>query len=220
MNHKIKNNMGKIYLSLIILIIFSCKKSDNLQEDNRCAYLVTDNPDIQLLPSQEMDTIKYLFDKNQMSYTGLQFWHYSESRGYNNVLFRYIGAYQYVNGLKVFTDYWGFEFGENDSLTYVDGDTISNLSLPNKPKLLCSQVRWIFIYEISNDELYKHYAIQDSCVEMEFGYYDLHSGSGNQIKKYTTAWKVYPKNRDFPYAYIDDLRGELIYYENGIVFKK
>jgi hypothetical protein len=220
-NHKIKN-MGKFYLSLIILIILSCKKSDNLPEDNRCTNLVIDNPDIQLLPDQEIDSIKYLFNKNQISYTGLQFWNFTDSRGYNNVLFRYIGAYQFVNGLKVFTGYLGFEFGENDSFIYKGGDTIPNLSLPNKPRLLNSQVRGIFINEIKNDGFYKNnFEIQDNCIEMEFGYYDLHSGSGNQTKDYTTAWKVYPKNGNYPNAYIDDMRGELIYYDNGIeTFKK
>jgi hypothetical protein len=208
-------------IGLLILVILSCRKSDNLPEDNRCTNLVIDNPDIQLLPDQEIDTIKYLFSTNYISYSGLQFWNFIESRGYNNVLFRNIGAYQFVNGLKVFTDYWGFEFGENNVLVNMFGDTIRNLSLPSKPILLQSQVRGIFINEIKKDGFYKNnLAIQDSCIEMEFGYYDLNSGSGNQSGNYTTAWKVYPKNQNYPNAYIDDLRGKLIYYDNGIIINK
>jgi hypothetical protein len=213
--------MVKFYLSLILLIILSCKKSDNLPEDNRCTNLVIDNPNIQLLPGKEIDTIKYLFNKNHLSYTGLQFWYFGEDSGNNNILHRNIGAYQFVNGLKVFTDYWGFEFGENDLLTSMGGDTILNLRLPSKPKLLQSQVRQIFITALINDGFYKNNSeVQDSCLDMEFGYYDLNSVGSYLPEKLTTAWKVYPHSQEFPYAYVDDLHEKLIYYTNGIESKK
>jgi hypothetical protein len=212
--------MREFYLSLIILIVLSCKKNNYQPEDNGCSNLVIENLKANLLPQQETDTIMYLFTKNQMSLTGLQFYGYSFSRGYNNVLFRYVNAYQFINGLRIFTDFSNFAFGVNDSLTYKVGDTVTNLDLPDKPKLLKSQVRWIFINEIKKNDYQYSLEVQANCVEMEFGYYDLNAGSGNQIKSYTTAWKVYPKDNNYPYAYIDDRTGNLIYFDNGIIIIK
>jgi hypothetical protein len=104
---------------------------------------------------------------------------------------------------------------------FVKGDTVLNLNLPDKPKLSLSQVRAIFINSIKSDGMnYNNTSIQDSCINMEFGYYDLYSGSGNHNQEYTTAWKVNPDKRDYPYAYIDDLNERLIYYDNGVRTKK
>ena len=213
--------MRIVYIGLMIFSFISCSKNDNLPIDNRCSTQIINNPKILILTSQEIDTIKYLFNKNHIDSTNLQFSFYTYFRGYNNVIFRNISAYQYLNGLKVFTDYLAFEFGANDSLIHQDGYKITNLSLSNKPKLSLAQVRLIFINAMKNDGFYKNnYAIQDSCIDMEFGYYDLNSGSGNQVKNYTSAWKVYPQNREYPIAYIDDLHKKLIYYFNGVLTKK
>ncbi len=208
--------MRYYFFMLMIVIVFSCKKSENIPEDNRCANLIIDNLNVQLLSNQEIDSIKYVFDKNHLGYENLQFWHYAEDLG-----FKYIGAYQFVNDLKVFSDYWGFEFDKNDSLINQGGDSITNFNLTDKPKLSLAQVRWIFIEAVNNDGWYKNNnEIQDSCLNMEFGYYDINSGSGNQLKNYTTAWYVKPSKKDYPFAYIDDLRGQLITYGNGIFTKK
>lgn len=209
--------MNKIlYCLIIVALSVSCTKETNLLEDNRCSSLVIDNPATQLLSDQKLDTIKYLFNKNHLRTTSLQFFNYQESRGYQNILFKYIVAYQFVNGLKVFTDYRGFEFGKNDSLVFMDGDTILSLNLPKKPRLSLFQVRAIFSNAINTDGYKLYSSMQDSCMNMEFGYYDLNAGTGNIIHKYTTAWKINPKNREYPYAFIDDLNVRLIYYDNGI----
>jgi hypothetical protein len=208
--------MRNFYIILIIAIVFSCKKSENIPEDNRCANLVIDDLKVQLLSDQEMDSIKYVFNKNHIGYENLQFWSYIENIGH-----KYIGAYQYVNNLKVFTDYLGFNFDKNDSLVYENDDRISSISLPDKPKLSLTQVRGIFIKEMQNDVFYKNsYEIQNDCIDMEFGYYDLNSGSSFQPKNYTTVWYVKPNKKDYPFAFIDDLRGQLITYGNGIFTKK
>jgi hypothetical protein len=200
----------------MIIIFFSCKKSENIPADNRCANLVIDDLNVQLLSNQEIDSIKYVFNKDHIGYENLQFWHYKEDLG-----FKYVGAYQFVNNLKIFTDYWGFEFDKNDSLINQSGDSITNFKLTDKPKLSLAQVRAIFIKAVNNDGWYKNDTeIQDSCINMEFGYYDLNSGSSFQPKNYTTAWYVKPNKRDYPFAFIDDLRGQLITYGNGIFTKK
>jgi hypothetical protein len=207
----------RYYLSVLMIIIaFSCKKSENIPEDNRCANLIIDDLNVQLLSNQEMDSIKYIFNKNHLGYENLQFWHYTEDLG-----FKYVGAYQFVNNLKVFSDYWGFEFDKYNSLVNQGGDSIKNFNLTDKPRLSLAQVRGIFIKAVNNDGWYKNATeIQDSCINMEFGYFDLNSGSSFQPKNYTTAWYVKPIKGDYPFAYIDDLRGQLITYGNGIFSKK
>lgn len=203
-------------LGIMIIIFYSCKKSENLPEDNRCANLIIDDLNVQLLSNQEMDSLKYVFNKNHLGYENLQFWHYAEDLG-----FKYVGAYQFANNLKVFSDYWGFEFDKNDSLINQSGDSITNFNLTTKPKLSLAQVRWIFIKAVNNDVWYKNDTeIQDSCINMEFGYYNLNSGSSFQPKNYTTAWYVKSSRKDYPYAYIDDLKGQLITYGNDIFTKK
>ena len=155
--------MRKFYVILLILSIFSCKKSENIPEDNRCSTIVIDDLNVQLLSDQEMDSIKYVFDKNHLGYENLQFWLYKEDLG-----FKYIGAYQFVNNLKVFTDYWGFEFDKKDSLINQGGDSITNFHLTDKPRLNPAQVRWIFIRAINNDGWYKNDTeIQDNSISMQ-----------------------------------------------------
>ena len=117
-------------LLLMIVFVFSCKKSENIPEDNRCANLIIDDLNVQLLSNQEMDSIKYVFNKNHLGYENLQFWHYAEDLG-----FKYIGAYQFVNNLKVFTDYWGFEFDKNDSLECIVEDSGIGIQKENILKL-------------------------------------------------------------------------------------
>jgi hypothetical protein len=199
-----------------IIIFFACKKDEIVPGDYRCTNLITDSRNVQLLPDKSMDSIRYFFNKNNLGYDNLQFWRYFEDSGY-----KYAGAYQFVNNLKVFTDYWVFEFNRNDSLTYLSGDTISNFNLTDKPRLSPAQVRYIYIQAIKSDDWYKNDTeIQDSCINLEFGYYNLNSGTGNHISNYTTAWLAYPHNGDYPMGYIDDLRGRLITYSNGIIINK
>lgn len=204
--------MNKIfYCLLIVALAVSCKKGAYIVEDKRCSELIVDDQTINLLPVKEIDTIHYLFTKNHINIPGLLPKSYIYSMGY-----RYIGAYQFVNGLKVFTNHWSFEFGKNDSLIFMHGDTILSLDLPKMPRLSIAQVRSIFINAINADGFIIYASLQDSCMNMQFGYYDLKAGAYNNVHKYTTAWKINPNNRDYPYAFIDDLNERLIYYDNGI----
>jgi len=204
--------MKKYFFIILIFIAFSCKKKNEME--NGCTFLVHDNPAIQLLSNQDMDTIKYLLDKNKIDYADLQFFQYSD------IGFRLIRSYQYVNNLKLFTDECSFDINNSDSILGITDDRVTNIDLTNKQELSPNKVREIFFKEIGNDAVYKNNLLTiDSCVDIEFGYYNLNLHNILIPKDYTTAWKVNPHNREFPYAYINDLNSNVLDYSNGIYTK-
>jgi hypothetical protein len=182
--------------------------------ENGCTFLVHDNPVVQLVSNQDMDTIKYLLDKNKINYANLQFFQYSD------IGFRLIRSYQYVNNLKLFTDECSFDINNSDSILGITDDRVTNINLTNKQELSPNKVREIFFKEIENDAVYKNNLLTiDSCVDIEFGYYNLNLHNILIPKDYTTAWKVNPHNQEFPYAYINDLNGKVLDYFNGLYTK-
>ncbi len=212
-----------IFIFIFILIFNSCKKNNNDYNKN-CFNIIIDNSSIQLVSSQDFDTIKYLFQKNNLSYKNLQFYHYVKD-DVTKIKTRQASCYQYVNNLKVFLYGLMFEFTDNDSLRLLSGHKIANINLRSTPIMYRNQVRDTYIKAVNSDSLLTGFlSIKDTvakeCLKVEFGYYDLNAGSGDTTKNFTTAWKINPDNNDFPYAYINDLNGKLIYYFDGIIINK
>lgn len=196
----------------MILIAFSCRGKNEME--NCCTFLVRDNPSIQLVSNQDMDTIKYLLDKNHINYANLQFFQYSD------IGFKYIRSYQYVNNLKLFTDGCSFSINNSDSILGFTCERVTNIELTNIPELSSNKVREIFFKEIEKDAVYRNNIVRiDSCVDIEFGYYNLNLHNILIPKDYTTAWKVNPHNQEFPYAYINDLNGNVLDYNDGLYAK-
>jgi len=126
--------MKKFLIIILIVIAYSCEKKSN-ELDNECTCLIHYNPSVQLVSKQDMDTIKYLLDKNKINYSDLQFFQYSD------IGFRYIRSYQYVNNLKLFTDGCSFTINNSDSILGIAGDRVTNIDLTNKPELSPNKVR-------------------------------------------------------------------------------
>ena len=80
----------------------------------------------------------------------------------------------------------------------------------------CGQLRKLFIDDI---ELFSHqgYQFKDSCVNAEFGFFNLNSGTGNNMESIVKAWHLTPKYKVYPEAYYQD-NGQRIYYFDGIVY--
>ena len=89
-----KNYIEKYFIIILIPFAISCRKNDN-GKVSACSYLVSDNAAVQLVSKQDLDSIRYLLDKNQIIYSNLQFFQYSD------IGFRYIRSYQYVNNLEI-----------------------------------------------------------------------------------------------------------------------
>jgi hypothetical protein len=214
----------KIKLVLLVIIavgLFSCEKTTIIPEDSRCINLIVDNQNELLLNVQQLDTIKSLFERNNLNYSNLQFFKI-DSTPYG----KYAEAYQYVNNLKLFTDEMIYHFDLNSSLTFMsDSQRVTTINLINVPRLTTGQVRYLFMKELEKDHFYTNTSnsadsIEIKCINVEFGYYDLNAGTSFQPKKYTIAWRVHPSYQEFPYAYINDRTGNIIYYFDGIIIGK
>ncbi|MEP6951205.1 MAG: hypothetical protein ABI863_18090 [Ginsengibacter sp.] len=81
--------------------------------------------------------------------------------------------------------------------------------------LTLAQLRKLFIDDI---ELFDHNGnlFKDSCINTEFGYFNLNSGTANNSEHLVKAWHLTSKFSSFPEAYYQDIAGQRIYYSNGI----
>lgn len=200
-----------ICLVLFIVSIISCHKDS---ECSGCENLIQGNPKIKLLSVHELDTIKYLMDKNKIDYSHLQFWQYA-NHGYI-----YISCYQYSNGLKVFTENLSFIQTKSDTILHQSGAIIQNIDATKTPLMNIKNVKKLFLSQIANDDIIKRSGlIIDTCIDLEFGYYNLNLHQILLPKNFTTAWKVTPQNEMYPQAFINDQTGEILDYFNGIYFK-
>jgi hypothetical protein len=204
--------MKKLSLFFIILILFSCKKNDpEVLLDKRCTNYIIDSVNKQLLTEQQLDTIEYLFSKNGLNSSDIQFDMYDRF----NDGWKYVGQFQYVNNLKVFLYGLGYHFNSADSLTSTSGQKISSIDLPNTPRLSTSYVRSVFVNELGKGDLLTYSdsiysVIANGCIDIEFGYLDLNIGKEYLQYKFTPAWYVKPSGHDYPMAYIDDITGKKI----------
>ncbi|GAB2789611.1 hypothetical protein GCM10027275_38230 [Rhabdobacter roseus] len=57
---------------------------------------------------------------------------------------------------------------------------------------------------------------EDFCLKAEFGYYNRNAGVGNAEEQLVKAWRVTPKEHDYPYAFYNDHDGTLLSYDDGI----
>ncbi len=210
--------MKKLSLFLIIIILFSCKKNDKeVFRDNRCTNYVINDVTNQLLPDKQTDTAQYLFDKNGLNSTNSQFYEYRNME--NNR--KSVSVNQFVNNLKIF-DYGRTFFFINDALDGTNGIEISSINLPNSPTLDHAIIRGIFINEVMNDNRLDDStknAIANSCIDMELGYYDITHGT-ELSNNFVLVWFVNSSIREYPVAFIDDRRANLIFYTNGIIINK
>lgn len=209
--------MKSILYFTAFLLVFSCTKNKDNGPDTGCAKIVSSNPNEKVLPDQELNSIHTLFVKNDLSSTNLQFIYYFND---STTGLKVVTGVQYVNDLKVFTNNLVYTFNGNDSLISMNkNDIVQDLSLSATPKLSTKKVREVFLDEVSKDIFEnKDSTIGENCVDMEFGYYDINRVTNDTTFNYTTAWKAYPQDRKFPYAFINDQNSDLLEYNNGIVF--
>jgi hypothetical protein len=152
---------------------------------------------------------------NKIDYSNLQFWQYA-----NMGAATYILAYQYVNGLKVFTDWISFWQKKSEISIEIYGDRITNIDVTNLHLMIPNDVKTIFLNKVANDEIMKKANIDvGSCVDLEFGYYNLNLHDITLPKSFTTAWRVTPKDKIYPWAYINDQNGDILEYVDGICAK-
>ena len=200
-----------IGISLCISFI-SCEQYKT--ESQYCVNEIHNSVTTIRLPQNQIDSIKYLFDYNHLGYTKYQFYSFLlDELGYHHVK-----CYQFKNNLKLFTNDLIFHFNEKNNYYFLSGKLIDKVSLDSKSTMNYNSVVTKFIYELNQDKDFfgDKETIKNNCFDVEFGYYDLNTGISNASENFTKAWKIKPTNKDYPYAYINDMNSVVIGYDNGI----
>lgn len=204
----------KIVSVLFLFLAFlSCQKDESVPD--YCYHRVHSSPDSVILSDEDLALILHLFVVNNLDYSNYQFYSFKND-AYGNC---HIASYTYFNGLKIFHGFLAFHFDSSGKLTSMNGDAISFISLDTIPRMDPWDAIKLYIQEVNRDQtyLYSKEEIKYGCFDAEFGYYDLNSGNGTEVRNFTKAWKITPEGRDFPYAYVNDMSSILIYYSNGLI---
>lgn len=194
-------------LSTVMLIMFlACDKEDDI-----CVKTSSFDSGIETLTRTDYAKAESFFIKNNLNFENKQFTRLSEN-DHDDI----IDCYQYINGLKIFTDPLRYFFRKSDQrLDFLLGDTLLQVSIiPGTT----SQLKRDTVFSIYKSTIEGDEAIRwnnSLCYVVEFGYYDLNV-STNLDPVYVPAWRVKPENSYTPEAYINDTTKELIYYFNGI----
>ncbi len=214
--------MQKLILFLIVIIFSTCKKesaSTQLSDDNGCINRLV----IPVNSQGTLTTSDFILVKSLFTTNGINFQNFRFSRTYRDSTITYNGTYdyrsvyiiQYTNGLPIFGESLNFLF-QNQSFHNLSGNLTNGTTLDTIPTLRLAQLRKLFIDDIQNFDqngnLYK-----DSCVNAEFGYIDLNSGIPNTTEKLVKAWHLTPINQEYPQAVYQDITGQRVYYNDGIV---
>ena len=186
---------------------YSCK-TKTVKNDN-CVNVIQDAPTTPILPESEMNLIKSLFNNNNMDYSKYQFYQLDT----DELGFKHVRCYQFVNNLKVFSEDLIFHFNKQDTYYLLSGKLINSTGLDAKQSLSQNKVVEIFIQKVAQEKA----SMVDKnsltgCFEIEFGYVGLDDSN----EKFDKVWKVKPKDKEYPFAYINDDNSEIIYYDNGI----
>jgi Zn-dependent metalloprotease len=209
-----------LILTILLLIGFISCESDTASEieiestNEYCINRILNNPDSIILPEAELSFIKTLFNANHISFNNYQFYSLQKDElGYHHIRCR-----QFINNLDVFSNVLFFHFDSNGNYSSQSG-TIINETLPDpKPSMNEKNVVEKFLSELNKDGFHSNNteAIKSGCFDCELGYYNLNAGKSFTVNNFARVWKVKSKNREYPYAIINDSNGSVIYYDNGI----
>jgi Zn-dependent metalloprotease len=203
---------------VIILGIFLLIDGVPIEKDKDgndfCVNKVLDNPNTIIISEEELIVVKPLFESNRIDYSNYLFYKLqTDELGYHHVR-----CYQFINNLKVFTNDLIFHFNQAGKYYYLSGNLITKIDLNPESSMIQNNVIKKYLNELNNDDCYtgNKEDIIKGCFDVEFVYYNLNAGISNADKNFTKAWKVKPKSKKYPFAYINDMTSNTIYYDNGI----
>lgn len=202
--------MKKVLIVIILIQLFACEK-DNI---NICSDLIKGKPINQLISDQELNTVQSLFKSNNLSLDNLLVYKVQSDAGGNT----HVRCYQYFNDLFVFFDDVIFHFDKQNHYYLTSGELISSIDIKPYPSMSTWQVGKLFLQSIKDNgysgEILKQY--EDGCFSCELGYFDLNVGS-YASPNFRLAWKITPKDLQYPIAFINDSDNSLIYYFDGTI---
>jgi Zn-dependent metalloprotease len=198
--------MKKIAVLLIFICLISC-------EDSRfCADIIKGKPDNNLIVESDFNTVKSLFSTNNLSLDNFLVYRLQK----DDLGYKHVRCYQYVNNLQVFSDEVIFHFNAQNKYYFLSGEIISGINISSDPKMSKNEAMKLFLELVDDDGYYTSNSLKDECFQCEIGYYDLNAGTGNETHNFKLAWKIQREDSDYPFAYINDTDKSKIYYDNGI----
>jgi len=201
-----------LIISFFTSMFYSCNKESYLPSNNGCIEKVIIPLTGYSVKSSDAVIISNLFNQNNISSADVKYSSYYHDT-IKMVNFKSVGVNEYINGVPILNGYLYYYF-KNDIFEFMQGVPTKGTNLNSIPALKLGQVRQLFLNDLeTQDQKGKQY--QDSCLRAEFGYYNLNSGTGKLDELLVKAWKVTPKNSEYPVAYYQD-NGNKISYFNGI----
>ncbi|WP_206599824.1 hypothetical protein [Hymenobacter glacialis] len=169
------------------------------------------------ISANEKATVDQLFTANGIDKRNFRYIRYSRGElktyypPYATFDEQVVRVEEYANGIRVFTGQLIFLF-RNGAFSSRTGSASEAFSLDATPNATPESIGVVFRAAL------KEYGDPgpQPCVVVEFGYYNLNAGTGNAPERLVKAWKASRKGSEYPFAYVEDREGKLIYYDNGI----
>jgi Zn-dependent metalloprotease len=200
--------MKKVLVLIILIHLFACEKSQ------LCSDIVKGKPENHLISDSELNIVTSLFKSNNLSLDNFcVFRLQKDDLGYSHVR-----CYQYINNLKILSDYVIFHFDKTGHYYFLSGEIIPNIDIKPSPSMDVREVISLFLQSVKNDDFYSTSIkqIENGCISCEIGYYDLNAGISYASQNFKLAWRIRPEESEYPFALINDSNNTLIYYDNGI----
>lgn len=220
----VKNNY--LLITLFILTVLSCKKSG---QDDACIERLIIPVTAHIVDNADLPTINRLFVINGVDNSHYRYYRYSQDSvqtffpPFAKFDQKIVRVDQYTKGLRILNGQLVFSF-KNDILDMTvfninGGQFTTSTNLNTVPQLNLGTIRKLFLESAGKFEN-KLEEYSNTCLNAEFGYYNINAGTGNSTVVLIKAWKVTPADRsfpsDYPQAVYRDDNGALIYYDNGI----
>ncbi|HTE00607.1 MAG TPA: hypothetical protein VK668_15045 [Mucilaginibacter sp.] len=201
------------FILLVLVLATSCKKSD-LPGDNGC---INRTRQRYLTGADSLAAVQ-LLKQNNIPYTNLGFeiltLNDTVKQGTEAGVYQHIYAVQYINGLRVLNNDFGYHF-KSGVFQSMSGIRYTAIDLNTQAALSYAQLRKLYLAELDKNG-YHAASFKDSCLVAEFGYYNL-NGYGYASSTFTKAWAVSPKHAQYPLGYFRDDNGQLLGFYSGFV---
>jgi hypothetical protein len=212
---------GFSLLSILFIFAFSCTKQQNNVTDNGCISRQIAQPSTTSLTNVQMDSIKSLFNQNNLPISGLQFTEFipdiytDPSRAPQ----AQVAANLFLNGLPVFhyTEVFIFVGGIFDTAYLYLGAPLNN-DVSEHQSL--DSLRKDFFAHVSESEIIggasnsqphipSAKTFLDSCLSATLGYADATEVPGKNLPwgNLIKVWSVTPSHSSYPCVFVEDDNG-------------
>lgn len=211
------------YLLGVVLGLSACSKSasDEAGESGSgCIEQVFVAPDAHEIKGADYTKAVSLFRQNNIDLTNLRFTRFLEDDivldGMTNHHVN-VSVTQYGNTLPFFTGTIIYAF-KNGRLNFVGGEKLATDISPTPISSLAA-VRSLYFNEFRKYSQQGSYLkVEDylnKCLTAELGYYTYRAS--NTPSRSVRAWRITPKGKSYPEAYINDTDASTIYFFDGVV---